>query len=147
MVHISGAKLRPESIAQVNSLLYKIIGTSRSEKEFQALFTEIFSKKEQILIAKRVVIMYLLIKEIPQRDIAHALRVSIATVTKYSTFLKDRETPLTKTMTKQLKNEAVMNLLEDIFFNILVQPGIKRGHWAQYWGHEKTKQRQKTSGI
>ena len=84
MVHVSGAKLRTESLEQIHSLLYKIMGSSESEKVFHELFTEIFSKKEQILIAKRVVIFYLLCKNIPQRDIASALKVSTTTVAKYA---------------------------------------------------------------
>lgn len=147
MVHVSGARLRQDALNKINLLLYKVIRTTKNVDDFQQLFTEIFSKKEQILIAKRVVIMYLLIKDIPQREIARALKVSTATVTKYATFLKDRKTPLTKLMSYHLKQEAIENLLEDIFFNLFVQPGIKIGHWNSYWQHQKRKAKRNTSGI
>lgn len=147
MVHVSGAKLQKDSLTKVNSLLYKILGTTGSESDFHQLFTEIFSKKEQILIAKRIVILYLLIKGVNQSDIKEALKVSSATVTKYATFLKDRNTPLIMIMKHHLKQEKFMNVLEDIFYTMFLQPGIKRGHWAQYWHHEGVKAKRKTSGI
>ncbi len=147
MVHISKAKLRKDSLAKIFKLLYEIVGKNKTEAQFTRLIGEILTPTEQVMLAKRVVILYLLIKGAEHKAIQQAMKVSSATVSRYSLMLQHVKTNLKDDLERLSAKEEITYLLEDIFYNMFLQPGIKRGHWSSFWNYQKTKQKRKTSDI
>ncbi len=147
MVNVSSAKLKKESMNKVFLLFYEIAAKGKNRQEFIQLMSEILSPTEQIMLAKRIVIFYLLVKGVTQTDIKDALKVSNATVSRYALMLHHTQTSLQKDIERLLIKESIQNILEDVFYGLFLQPGIKKGHWATYWQHEKDKKQRKTSGV
>ena len=91
------------------------------------------------MLAKRVAIIYLLIKNIEVRKIVDTLKVSTATVAKYVLLFVNKESKLTQILKIILNNKEIKNYLLDIFNELLIQPGIKKGHWKLYQHHKNDK--------
>ena len=95
------------------------------------------------MLKKRVAIIYLLIKEVSYRDICEVLKVSMSTVVSYATVFKKKESKVVLIIKSMLKNEELVNFLEDIFAGLFIQPGLKIGHWQRYWNHKRRQQDRK----
>ena len=147
MVRISRYKLKEEILLKIYRLFFEIIAHSNSQVAFLDVINDIFSPTEKIMIAKRIAIVYLLIKKIEQRDIATTLKVSTGTVSKFAILFNNKETKTVKLIEKMLLKEKVLNFLEDTFADLFIQPGIKIGHWDSYWKHERAKQKRKETGL
>jgi Trp operon repressor len=146
MVRISNYRLEKKSIDQTFKLLFEIVSKNKNRDEFIELLNEILSPTERIMIAKRVMIMYLLVKQVPQKTIADSLKVSVGTVSRYA-LLIGQNSKINDIVTELLTKEAVINLLSDFFHDLTTQPGLKIGHWQKYWDHEREKIKRETSGI
>ena len=98
-------------------------------------------------MAKRMMLIYLIIKGINQRAIAKALKLSTSTVSKYAVIFYNKDTDLIKVMKNIAKKENIDNILGDIFTNIFIQPGFKTGHWRMYWKHKRSKKQRERRGF
>ena len=147
MVNVSRRHLSEEILVKVYELFFKIITKSRSKQSFLNIINDFFSPKEKILFAKRIAIIYLLIKEIDQRNIAKILKVSTATVAKYASVYYGKESYLIDIMIKMAIKEKAFNFIEDFFADLMIQPGYKIGHWDLYWRYKRKKDRRDKMGL
>ncbi|MBI5122931.1 hypothetical protein HZA75_03680 [Candidatus Roizmanbacteria bacterium] len=108
------------------------------------MIDDILSPSEKIMIAKRLGMIYLLIKGVDFRTIANTLKVSTSTVLFYSVAYKEKRAQITNLIEQMLKKEKVLNFLEDLFADLTIHPGIYIGHHKLKWEYEKKKIERKT---
>jgi len=97
------------------------------------------------MIAKRVAIIYLLMKQIDQRTICQVLKVSSGTVAKFS-LLMEKSEGIVPTFRRVLNNEKVVDFFEDIL-NSFFAPGVPGVNWKAAWQRKIARQRKKSLGI
>lgn len=147
MTRISRARLSDEIWIRIYQLFFEVIAQIKTKKTFNEAMEDIFSPTERIMVAKRIAIIYLLLKNVPQLLIAKTLKVSSATVSRYAVLIENRQEGLRKIISLMMKKEKVLDFLNDVFADLFIQPGIKIGHWDLYWQHKKRKERKKSSGL
>ncbi len=81
MPHVSGKKLKKETLDKIFKKLLRTFEDAHKEHGFSEFFQELFTDTEKKMLAKRLAIIILLNKEIPQHRIVDALGVSSSTVT------------------------------------------------------------------
>lgn len=104
MVQISRGKLSEELLFKIFELFFQIVGKKNKKEEFLAVIEDLFSPVERIMIAKRIAIIYLLLKKVNPTIICQVLKVSSSTVAKYSVFI-DKSVGITNEFKKLLKKE------------------------------------------
>lgn len=147
MTRISKKHIKEETIAKLNRLFFEIFYRSDSQEDFLSLLDGILSPTEKIMIAKRIGIIYLLIKKVDAQTIANTLKVSTATVYFHTNILGEKQAKITNTIIKMLKKEKVLNFLDDFFADLYIRPGFLIGHHKLKWEHEKKKEQRKTLPV
>lgn len=137
MVHLSNRPVDKDKLLKLYQLFFEIISQADDNEDFLDLIKDILSPPEQIMVAKRIAIIYLLTKGVEQIDIAQYLKVSRATVAKFSLLFYEKEAKIIRVIKSLLRKEKVTHFLEDLFADIFIQPGIKIGHWEEYWKHKR----------
>ena len=144
MTRISKKFIKEEIILKLYRLFFEVFSRSDDQQSFLSLINDILSPTEKIMIAKRLGMIYLLIKGVDYRTIADTLKVSTATVLFYSVVFKEKKAQITNLIEQMLKKEKVLNFLEDLFADLTIHPGIYIGHHKLKWEHEKKKEERKT---
>ncbi|MBI4225706.1 hypothetical protein HY612_01195 [Candidatus Roizmanbacteria bacterium] len=143
MVHISRAKVPEKVLMRVYQLFFEVFSRSRSHDSFLELLDDILTPTEKIMLAKRIGMLYLLIKEVDQSVISDILKVSTSTVSIYSVLFYKRDTKVVKIIKDMLVKEKVLDFMEDIFAGLWIQPGLKKGHYKLKWEYEQGKRERK----
>ena len=143
MVHISRTKIPEKVLIRIYQLFFEVFSRSRSHDSFLELLDDILTPTEKIMLAKRIGILYLLIKEVDQSIIADILKVSTSTVSIYSVQFYKRDTKMIKIIKDMLVKEKVLDFMEDIFAGLWIQPGFKKGHYKLKWDYEQSKRARK----
>ncbi|MEK7634213.1 MAG: Trp family transcriptional regulator [Patescibacteria group bacterium] len=147
MVNISRRQLPEELLEKIYELFFQIFNKFETKQSFFTLMDDFFTPKEKILLAKRITIIYLLIKKIEQRNIADFLKVSTSTVCKYALLLENKDSEMVKIMEEIIKKEKIFDFIDNLLADFLIQPGLKIGHWDLYWQHRRKKERKQTYGM
>src|SRR3989344_8924084 len=127
MARISRIRLKDEILEKVFEWFFEIVGRKSNIKDFKNTIFEVLSPVERIMIAKRVAIVYLLLKGIDQRNISRVLKVSTATVSKYSIYM-EKSTGVVPSFQKILTNDKILDFL-DKMFDALFPPGTYGTNW------------------
>jgi len=143
MVRNSKHPLSEEVLLKMYRLFFEIFSRFDNQENFLNLITDIFTPAEKIMVAKRVGIIYLLIKKVDYRDIAEVLKVSTSTITHYAYLFNNKNSKVVEIIKNQLIKENVLNFLDDFFADLFIQPGIKIGHWQSYWDHKRKQETRK----
>lgn len=144
MTRISKKYIKEEIIIKLYRLFFEVFSRSDDQKSFLLLLDDVLSPTEKVMIAKRVGIIYLLVKKVDYQTISETLKVSTATVFFYSTVFKQKESTIAVSIEQMLKKEKVLNFLDDLFSDLFIQPGIKIGHHRLKWEHRKRQEERKT---
>jgi Trp operon repressor len=147
MVNISKRPVDEKKLFKIYQLFYKIIDQADNKDEFFQLIQEILSPTEQIMIAKRIGVIYLLIKNINKSAITTYLKVSMATVDKYYFLYYKKKTKLILIIESFLNDERISNFFEDLFADIFIKPGVYIGHHQLNWEHKKRQEERKMIDI
>ncbi len=147
MVHISKHPLKQDVFTKMYQLFFEIINRTYDKDSFLLIMKDILSPPEQIMVAKRIAIIYLITKGANTQTISGYLKVSKSTVSKYALLFYKKETKTIEIIKSLLGKEKVINLLEDTFTDIFIQPGIKIGHWDSYWRHKKKQKERKMLNV
>ena len=141
MTQVSRRKLKPKVEDKMNSLLYELLGKKRSRSEFQSSCNILFTQIEQQMMAKRIAVMFLILKGIDQKTISRHLKVSTATVSKFS-LICTQNPHIAEQFDSTLQRESFHDLLEEIWM-ILSGSGTVGMDWAEgrkrQWEHERRK--------
>lgn len=145
MTRISRYKLKDYVYEKMFHLLFEVVARSRDRKGFDQLIRELLSPTERIMIAKRVVLVYLLLQEIDYRIICRVLKVSSSTISKFK-LLTDNKSGMINILKKTMQNEKiklfVFELMSDLF-----PPGMYGINWENAWKRKLEICRVKEEGI
>ncbi|MDO9027306.1 MAG: Trp family transcriptional regulator, partial [Candidatus Roizmanbacteria bacterium] len=90
MARISKYKLRNEVLDKLFNLFFEIVGNQDDKNKFNEIIKGVFSYNERIMFAKRIAIIYLLLKNIDFQNICMALNVSSSTVAKFKLLIENK---------------------------------------------------------
>ncbi len=110
----------------------------------QAFLQDLLTPTEQIMLAKRLCIAYMLEKKYPQRAIADTLRLSTTTITRVSTVLKSKSIGYKKVIGAMLVDEKIsdfFNKLDTMIGKLIPPPksGSWKEHYKRKWEYENSK--------
>jgi len=145
MARISRFYLSNRATEKMLSVFYEVLGKTKSMGEFSNLVDEIISPVEKIMIAKRIIIMYLLLKNVEQDTICMTLKVSSATVAKFSLLLASSSHVKVK-LDHMVKIDNFKLLIEELMSSIF-EPGTIGADWKGAWQRKLEVARKKTTGI
>ena len=145
MVQISKRKLPEEILSKLFLLFFEIVGNKDDKNEFSIIIDDLFSKTEQIMIIKRLAIIYLLLKNIDQRTIANTIKVSPSTVSKFALIAQESKgiVPFFKGI---MTADRIKNFFEDLFYAIY-SPTRYGTDWKTGYKLEFERQRKRERGI
>jgi len=127
------------------SIFFEVLAGKQSKKDFFEMVDEIISPTEKIMIAKRIIIMYLLIKQIDHRTICQTLKVSTSTVAKFSLLLT-KSTHTKNKLTLMVQKADIKLLFEELFASIF-SPGSIGSNWKGAWQSKLEVERKKSYWI
>ena len=143
MVNLTKKYVDEKKLIKINQLMFEILNKADDKDDFLEIVKDILSPPEQLMVAKRIAIIYLLLKGVDHSTIARYLKSSRATVAKFSLLFYDKETKLIEIIGDLLNNENINHFFEDLFADIFISPGLKIGHWQMHWDH-KRRQKERT---
>lgn len=144
MVRITPFHLKPETYNKLFDIFYEVVG-NKDREEFNQIFFELLSPAERIMIAKRIAIIYLLMKNIDYLMICQVLKVSNSTVSKFKQ-LMDNSQGIVPAL-KQLVTVEKISLKFEEFFNDIFHPGLHGINWSAAWQNKRELERKKEEGI
>ncbi len=147
MVHNSRFPLKENIVYKLNQLFFEVVSRSFGKEDFLEIIGDILSPTEQTMVSKRIAIIYLLIKDIKQSAISHRLKVSRATVAKFALLIYMKDSKIKKIINALIAKKTVLNFLHDIFADLLIQPGLKKGHWQLYINQQRAKEERKMIDV
>lgn len=147
MVNISKRPVDEKNLLKIYQLFYKVIDQLDNQEDFFQLIQEILSPSEQIMIAKRIGVIYLLIKNVSKPAITEYLKVSMATVDKYYFLYYKKRTNLILIIESFLASEKISNFFEDLFADIFISPGVYIGHHKLSYEHKKRQKERKMIDV
>ena len=125
--------------------MFEVISSMDDEENFTNIINELLSPTEKIMIAKRIAIIYLLIKKIDYINISDVIKVSSETIAKFHKIMI--ESGAIKTALKKLvANEKVKDFLEKLYLD-LRGPGTYGVNWSSAWRQKNEFERRKVKGI
>ena len=126
-------------------LFFEVITNSKNKEGFNQLMKELLSPTERIMVAKRVVLVYLLLQEIDYQVICRVLKVSSSTISKFK-LLTDNKSGMIDILKKTMQNDKiklfVFELMSDLF-----PPGMYGTNWESAWKRKLEISRVKREGI
>lgn len=143
MVNLSKVQVDEKKLIKLYQLMFEILNKADDKDDFFEIIKDILSPPEQLMIAKRIAIIYLLLKGVDHTTIAKYLRSSRATVAKFSLLFYDKESKIIGVIGELLNQEKISHFFEDLFADIFIKPGLKIGHWQMHWDH-KRRQRERS---
>ncbi|MEK7633420.1 MAG: hypothetical protein AAB437_01090 [Patescibacteria group bacterium] len=143
MVNLSKIQVDEKKLVKIYQLMFEILNKADDKDDFLGIIKDILSPPEQLMVAKRIAIIYLLIKGVDHSSISKYLKSSRATVAKFSLLFYDKESKLIGIIGELLNKETISHFFEDLFADIFIKPGLKIGHWQSYWDHKK-RQKERT---
>lgn len=127
------------------NIFYEVVGKTRSKVDFFSLVDEVISPVEKIMIAKRIIIMYLILRNIDQRTICMTLKVSSGTVAKFSLLLANNS-HVRKKLDSMVTIDSMKLLFEELISSIFA-PGTIGTDWKGAWRNKLEVERKKATGI
>jgi len=145
MVRNSRFELSEGLLEKLFDLFFEVVGNQSSKSEFKKIFVDLLTPAERIMLAKRVAIIYLLMKKIEYYNICDRLKVSPSTVAKYA-LLMEKSEGIVPTFKEIVKIDKVKIFLEEVFNNIFA-PGKIEINWKIAWENKRSLENKKTFGI
>lgn len=146
MARISKKIVDEKLLTKIYRLFYEVFSRYEGQEDFLLIMDDILSPTEKIMLAKRLAIIYMLIKKVDYRDIADTLKVSTATILYYATSFYKRDSRVVNIINKMLKKENVLNFLDDFFASFMIHPGVYIGHWKLHRDHQQKQKERKILG-
>ena len=145
MVRNSRFVLSDNLLEKLFDLFFEVVGNKSSKDEFKKIFIDLLTPAERIMLAKRVAIIYLLLKKIEYDNICDRLKVSPTTVAKYS-LLMEKSEGIVPTFKQIVKVDKINIFLEEIF-NSIFAPGKIGVNWKIAWENKINLEKKITYGI
>src|SRR3989338_5439520 len=146
MTRISRFKLSKRVYDKLSILLFEVVGKKGSREDFNKVLVDLLSPVERIMIAKRVVIIFLLMKEIDYRTICEVIKVSNGTVSKFK-LIMEKSDGIVPALERLVKNEKILIFLEGLYNELFQRPGTYGVNWKNAWQRKFDYERRKGEGI
>lgn len=131
MPHVSKKKLKKKTFNRLFDKFLLTFENAHKEHNFGSIVHELFTDTEKIMLTKRLIIILLLSKEIPQHRIVSALYVSPSTVAKMSLLVEIGKYNSIIKITSR-KNVGFLDLIEFLLSGGGIMPPIAgRGRWKR----------------
>ncbi|KKQ24200.1 MAG: hypothetical protein US40_C0002G0031 [Candidatus Roizmanbacteria bacterium GW2011_GWC2_37_13] len=145
MVRNSRFLLQKDLLDKLFNLFFEVMGKKSSKEEFMKVVFDLLSPAERIMVAKRVAIIFLLMKKIDYYNICEKLKVSPSTVAKFA-LLMEKSEGIVPTFKNIVKIEKVALFLKEIF-NEIYHPGLHGIDWKSARERKISLDKEKTFGI
>src|SRR3989339_91783 len=143
MTRISKYRVEDKVLKKLYFLMFEIISNMDEEERFKGIMNELLSPTEKIMIAKRVAIIYLLMKNIDYLIISDVLKVSSTTIAKFHMIMIDGK-EIKSILEGLIGNEKIKDFFEELFFR---EPGTYGVNWKSAWRQKFEIERKKLVGI
>jgi Trp operon repressor len=130
MTHVSKKELGSEVSKKLFTQFFQTLNKAGRSGEARPVASELFTHTEQIMLAKRLMVILLLDKGIPQHAIAKDLYISPTTIAKFSLRISEGKYGSILKISGKLKH----HILEDIekFLLMGMPPRVGRGRWGKW---------------
>ena len=145
MTRISQYPINSNLSTKLFDLFFEVVGKKNNSEEFKNTIIDLLSPTERIMIAKRIAIIYLLLKKVDYITIADVLKVSSSTIGKFQLIIEN-SVGIVPTFKKLLRNERISQFLEEIYLAFR-GPGVPGVNWSSAWKQKLELERKKQQGI
>jgi len=114
MPQVSKHKVTKDIEKRMYEVFWNSIAGLKKSKEVEEFFSELLTPTEKIMLAKRLSIAILLLKGYEYRSISGLLKVSYATISRVSGWLRYSGEGYRKVVEKMLRREAWKEFLEGV---------------------------------
>lgn len=142
MVQLSKRQVKPEVELKMFKLLFDVIGRQKDNIHFTGIINGVFSPIEKLMIAKRVSILFLLIKKVEWTTICDVLKVSPSSVSKCQMILLNND-EIIDTLRVLIKQTEMKIFFEEIF-SAFFGPGTAYTNWKKGWERKRKLELSKT---
>jgi len=144
MAQLSPRVLNQKTSEKILDLFFQSLLKNKTQKEIKNFLDVLLTPTEKMMLAKRIAVLYLILQGIDHRTISNLLKVSTATVAKFSIILKFENERTKKVLQKIIKERKILKTLDavgEILFNSLPPPSR---NWSE-WRKEKVKRQRDRS--
>ena len=145
MTRISRRPVKDHVIERIYELFFEAVGKKTKKQEFLEVIHDLLSPTERIMIAKRVTIIFLLMKKIDYQTISDVVKVSPSTIAKFQIIMENSK-GIVKTLQKILLNDKLVNILDEVIL-AFKGPGVHGTNWSSAWQRKNELERRRAEGI
>ncbi len=145
MVNISKRRVGDDVMEKIFQLFFEAFGNVSDREEFTEIVHDILSPTERIMIAKRITIIFLLMKGIDHVTIGDMLKVSPTTVLKFRNIM-EKSKGIVKTLEGTVRNEKITSFFKEIWLEFH-RPGTPGVNWTSAWQSKIDFEKKKARGI
>lgn len=143
MAQVSRRKIKEEKLERIFDLFFDVIVKVKDKKQADNVLKELLTPTERIMIAKRIACFYLIMKNVPSREIKKLISYSTSTAA-YMKYALDTSKSLKDFIKKRMKDEAVINFIKDLGVELLYASGRKGSDWSSnkktYYDYQRRRQ-------
>ena len=145
MTRISRRPVKDHVIERIYELFFEAVGKKTKKQEFLEVIHDLLSPTERIMIAKRVTIIFLLMKKIDYQTISDVVKVSPSTIAKFQIIMENSK-GIVKALQKILLNDKLVNILDEVVL-AFKGPGMHGTNWSSAWQRKNELERRRAEGI
>ena len=145
MTRISRRPVKDNVMERIFQLFFEAVGKKSKKEDLLEVVHDILSPTERIMIAKRVTIVFLLLKKIDYQTISDVLKVSQSTISKFH-LIMDNSKGIVKALQLMLLNDQLINVLDE-FLLAIKGPGVYGTNWKSAWRQKNELERRKREGL
>lgn len=145
MSQVSKYQLSNKVYAKIFTLFPQFLYRMTSRGKQSELIDAFFTRTEKIVIAKRVAIAFLLVKGYTYDKIVGKIKVSHGTVAKIADSLKTNDKSLIKELDSIAKEDAFMEFLNAVGYQVSKLLPPKGGNWSSWRGRIEKDRRESES--
>ncbi len=129
MTQVSRRYLDESILHKLFILFFEAVGNNTAQKEFEDIINDLLSPSEKIMLAKRVAIIYLLLKKKDVITISKTLKVSTSTVSKFK-IITENSHGIVPRFEKIIKSKKIYDFLTDLFKDVFFPPFRPGSNWS-----------------
>lgn len=145
MTRISRRPVKSDVMERIFELFFQAIGKKSKKDDFFAVISDILSPTEKVMIAKRVTIIFLLMKKIDYQTISEVVKVASGTIAKFQIIMENSK-GIVKSLQSSLLNDKLINILDEFMLSFK-GPGMHGTNWTSAWKRKNELERRKSQGI
>lgn len=145
MTRISRRPVKDRIMQRILQLFFEAVGKKSQQDDFLAVMHDLLSPTERVMVAKRVTIIFLLMKKIDYQTISDVVKVSPSTIAKFHIIMENSK-GIVKALRLMLLNDNLVNLFDEIMLDFK-GPGTYGTNWGAAWKRKNELERRKAEGL